>query len=225
MRILATLLVLLSPALAAAQEVKVPERVEVPAGRLAAVTVQWSGDDFRYAADPGLDVFREYHPDPQVVRLRVIGYAPGEASIHCVACKGGRLSEFATCRVVVGGGGPIPNPGPGPNPGPNPNPPAKAWLVVIEETREATAERGAWLSNPEIAAYLKAKGWRHRVADRDVLDPQGKPPADLAPYLERAKGKSLPQVYLVDQDGVVRIDGPLPATPAELVALLRKVGG
>jgi len=106
------IVLLCSPNWASGQAVKAPEKVEVPVGRLASITVQWEGDDFKYVTDLGLDVFREYDPDPKIVKLRCIGYTPGETMIHCIACKGGKLSEFGTCKVVVTGRAPDPTPDP-----------------------------------------------------------------------------------------------------------------
>jgi hypothetical protein len=102
---------------------------------------------------------------------------------------------------------------------------AKAWVVIIEETADALPERGRWLGDPELRKYVAAKGWRFRVADKDTKDKEGNTPADLKPYIDRAAGKGYPQVYVVDQDGKVRHEGPLPKAPADLLATLKKIGG
>ncbi len=96
---------------------------------------------------------------------------------------------------------------------------------MVEETSAATADRGRFLSDPGLQQYLGAKHWTTRIADKDTRDANGKTPADLKPYFERAAGKSLPRMYLVDDQGVLRIEGAVPSTPAELLDLLRKVGG
>ena len=97
--------------------------------------------------------------------------------------------------------------------------------MVIEETAEATAARGVFLADADLVGFMKTKGWKHCIVDKDVKDKDGNPPKDLAPYLDRAKTKKLPQVYLVDQAGKVRHEGDLPTTPAELLALLKQIGG
>jgi virulence-associated protein VagC len=93
---------------AAAQSVRLPAELKVAPGRLAALTVEWEGEDVRWDVPADLDVFREYDPDPRKVRLRVIGYSPGAYRIVAVAAKAGKLSDFAACVVRVGGTEPKP---------------------------------------------------------------------------------------------------------------------
>jgi hypothetical protein len=132
-------------------------------------------------------------------------------------------TRLGSVTVVVGESGvtpPVP-----PDPIKPPAPLAKAWVVVIEETADATAKRGAYFRDPALTAFVQAKGWKVRVADKDVRDAAGQQPADLAPYLKAAQGKTLPWLFVVGSDGAVAFQGGLPPTPAELVALLRKLGG
>ena len=129
-----------------------------------------------------------------------------------------------TLVVNVGKGTPPVPPDP-PDPPLPPIPVAKAWVVVIEETQEAQATRRTYYADPTLNAYVKAKGWKMRVADKDVKDPTGQPPKDLAPYLKMSQGKALPWLYVVSSDGIVRANQALPPTAAELTALLRKIGG
>jgi hypothetical protein len=160
---------------------------------------------------------------------------PGTYKVRVVAAsKDGGLAT-ATFTVTFLGEQPTPPPpippvppvppDPGPGPTPPPVPPAKAWLVVIEETAEAKSNRGAYYSDPGLLGYLKGKGWKARIADKDAKDPAGNPPRDLAPYLRLAAGQSLPRAFVVDQAGTVRYAGALPATPAEMLAILRRIGG
>lgn len=119
------------------QSVKLPETVKVPAGRLAAIKVEWEGSDCRWAVPSALDVFREYDPDPKVIRLRVIGYEDGEHRIIAVACKDGKLSEFATCVVMVGKAPKPEPPGPKPDPSlPAPIPVAGFRVLIVCESSE-----------------------------------------------------------------------------------------
>ena len=102
----------------------------------------------------------------------------------------------------------------------------KFSMVVIEETTDAANNRGQFFADKELQAYLAAKlTSKARIADKDVVDATGQPPKDLLPYLTRAKGKTLPQVYLIAPDGTVLMEGDLPKTPGELLAVLKKVGG
>jgi hypothetical protein len=150
--------------------------------------------------------------------------------LYAVKKEDGTVQEVATRTVlstqdvVIGDDG-IPDPKPGPDPNPNPGPVAKAWIVVIEETQEASAQRGKFLEDRALVDYVAGKKWAVRVADKDAKGPDGKPPADLAPYLTRASGKQLPQMYIVSDARDVLYEGAVPATPADLLALLRKLGG
>src|SRR5262245_35161192 len=123
---------LLLTASAPAQSVKLPDSVAVTPGRLAAVTVEYDGNDVRWRVSSDLDVFREYDPDPRRIRLRLIGYAPGRYELSAIACKGGKLSDFAVCIITVG----VPTP---PPPPPPPSPKV-AWVIVVEETAERTPQ-------------------------------------------------------------------------------------
>ena len=122
---------------------------------------------------------------------------------------------------------PTPDPKPDPKPDPDVQPvtPTKLWVVIIEETSEAASNRGAMLSDAKLIDRMNAKQHRFRVVDKDVVGPDGKPPADIARFLDRSKGKPLPQLFLVDEKGAARFAGDLPKTAADLLALIQKVGG
>lgn len=120
---------------ATGQTVKLPSEVKVAPGRLAAVAVDWDGDDVRWDVPPELDCFREYDPDPRKVKLRLIGYTPGRFRLLAVAAKGGKLSEFSTCAVVVEGTPPVPPTPPGPNPPVPPTPPTPDTLGFVALAR------------------------------------------------------------------------------------------
>jgi hypothetical protein len=60
------------------------------------------------------------------------------------------------------------------------------------------------------------------VVDKDVVGADGKPPADVVPFLNDAKAKALPMVYLVDLKGKTVHSEPVPATPAAMIALLKQ---
>lgn len=129
--------ILLYPAMSLGQSVKLPVSIDVESRRLAAVKVEWDGDDLKYTAPPQLDVIREYDPDPKVVRLRVIGYIKGSYELKAIACKGGKLSDFATCVVNVDS----PQPGPGPTPPVPPTPDQLTNLVLEAMKYETDPER------------------------------------------------------------------------------------
>lgn len=128
-------------------------------------------------------------------------------------------SEIVTVALdVFAGKGPQPPPSPDVDPAPTP---VDLWgFVVVEETSDAVAGRAALLGDKDLAAFLKAKGLRWRVVDRDVVNKDGATPADVRPWIEDARGKPLPQIYLVGRDGAKVYGGACPKTAAELVKLI-----
>ena len=143
---------------------------------------------------------------------------------------GAKTSAEVIRRVIeVDAGGqpqpPQPGPGPAPTPTPGPTTPTKLTVVVVEETADAVATRGALFSDPALNARMKAKGHGFRVVDKDVVGPDGKPPADIKRFLDRASGKALPQLFLVDEQGKARFAGDMAKTAAELLDLITRFGG
>lgn len=134
---------------------------------------------------------------------------------------------------VVAGEAPRPPPDPKPPEPKPPEPPAPKpkpdpvsgplWVVVVEETSDAATNRGAFFADAGLMAHMKAKGYKWRVMDKDVKDKDGRVPKDLGGYLDRAAGKKLPYLMVVDADALIHREGPLPATPADLVKLLKEV--
>lgn len=159
------------------------------------------------------------------------GKKPATASVQAFRVPQGKAIRVVSApdgviTLTIEDVGPVPDPEPTPPPPPKPQPvPTRCWLVVVEETAEAAANRGLYFQDKELRGYLSAKGWKLRLADKDVVDRSGRPPADLKPWLDRAKGKVLPYAAVVDQDGAVRSEGVLPANVADLVKTLRTIGG
>jgi hypothetical protein len=80
------------------------------------------------------------------------------------------------------------------------------------------------LTDPTLAAYLKAQGYHWRVVDKGVTGPDGKPPADVLPALTAAMGKTSPQFFVVDSKGTLLGQQNLP-TAAGIVSALKMYGG
>lgn len=220
----ALLLAVVISAGAEAQTITMPKEVAAPVGRLASVVVKSDGADTKYFADDGIDVFREYDPDPKVIRLRLIGYKAGTYALRAITCRDNKLSEPALTTVVIGGATEPPVP-PKPPVDPPAVAPAKLVVLVVEETAAAAATRGALFADPALAARMAAKGHRWRIADRDVVGPDGKPPADLTRFLAATAGKPFPQVFLVDEQGRTRVQTDLPTRAADLLDIITKYGG
>jgi len=153
----------------------------------------------------------------------------GRVEILIVPVGGDAKSVIRRTLDVSSNVGPRPPPDPTPDPKPTPTPApytGKFSMVVIEETDVAAYNRGQLFADKELRDYLATKlVGKPRIADKDVVDASGQPPKDLAPYLNHAKGKGLPQLYLIAPDGTVLYEGNLPKTPAELIATVKKVGG
>ena len=164
--ILSLVVALLLAAGASAQSVKLPEAITVAPGRLAAITVEYDGDDVRWRVSSDLDVFREYDPDPRKIRLRLIGYAPGRYELSAIACKGGKLSEFAACVITVGS--PVPPP---------PPPPSQkvAWVIVVEDAAARTVDTARVLGDTAFWTSLRARGidWELYDAAAPAVKPIG----------------------------------------------------
>lgn len=126
------------------QTVSLPEKVEVNPGRLASIIIRWDGDDLRWICSPEIDVFREYDPDPKVVRLRMIGYEEGSFKLVAITCKENKLSEFASCVIIVGKPGPGPGPNPPPPPPPSPDDPLLKTLQKAFGEDIGGADKATW---------------------------------------------------------------------------------
>jgi len=220
------------PALTLSQSVPTPAQgdlVRISAKTDAGAVVRWKVlGDWQNAADSdGKSILVVYKSSRFDVLAIAVLDGDGKAEV----------SEFVTLTFNAGATpGPGPGPGPGPEPGPGPGPgptpvipvtPAKLQIVIVEETSDAAAGRGAMFADAALGARMKAKGHSWRVVDKDVVGPDRKtPPADIAAQLQAAKGKMLPQIFLIDEARNVRYAGDWgDKTAADLIALLAQWGG
>jgi hypothetical protein len=208
------------PVEAHALVLSLPAKVTGPAGQPIHVAASSTATLYVWLpGSEGLDVFRP-GPGVQQAQCAVRAAKPGTYRLWCVAALGQRYST-GTVSVVVGDGPPPP---PTPPPPPPPVAVGKLWLVIVE-TPSGAAGRGKLLADPALQALVKARGHRLRVVDADVRGPDGNPPADVAPYLDRAAGKTLPQLFIVTEAGAVLFAGALPETGAALAELVKAKGG
>lgn len=178
--------------------------------------------------DEKADLAREF-TDVATFRYHFAADSPGVYKVVFVTASG---DVPLVAQTVITYDGPPAPPGPGPNPpgpqpvppGPAPGPVSKLYVVVIEDTLQSKSNRGAYYANKALLDRVKSKGWQFRVEDKDVKNAAGQTPPDLAAYVRAAAGKE-PYAFLVNQDGKVLFEGALPATPADLLALIQKVGG
>ncbi len=147
-----------------------------------------------------------------------------------VVTPGGQLVMPFT---IVPYGAPTPGPGPepGPGPGPIPVPGGKLFVLVVTETKDQTPEQATVLNSKAARDLMAAKG----VAMADCRSERGRtstasPRLTSAKWIEQAKtwaaaGNKLPCLMILDSQGAVLSQGPLPATEAAYLELLKKFGG
>ncbi len=188
--------------------------------------------------DPNAAVIWVVDPDPvdfEEVGDRAMFSGPdGEYAIRAIVLKlsaaGKTEKRTLSAKATIGVVGPLP-PGPTPKPpippGPGPVPPvtpSKMTLVVFREASNASANENIAITNPGLNEYLRSKGHRWRILDKDVRDAAGQVPAEIAFYHKHSAGKTLPQLFVIDENRTVRHQGDFP-TAAELLTLLPKLGG
>jgi hypothetical protein len=120
-----------------------------------------------------------------------------------------------------------------PSPTPTPEPPTppqpvtqKLTIGIVEDVRATTiAEKEVMIDKEWRDLTVKYHTFvgiiPHNLKE---LSPAPVKPL-LVPFLARAQGKRLPWVVMLGVGTEVVWDGPLPATPAEMIALIKKYGG
>lgn len=189
---LAALALALLPAPSLSQSVKVPAKVEGPSYRLLSMVVESDGKDTKWVATDGLDVFREYDPDPSKIRLRLIAYQDGLYKIHFVTSKGDRLSDFVTTAVIIGK-----DPGPGPGPGPGPKPPEPKPTPEPSDPLFVKL-KVPWLAeaDPKKAEHKKSLTEVWEAASKAATDPAFKTYGDWLSAVKNVSAKMLPATAL-----------------------------
>jgi hypothetical protein len=214
---------------AQAPVISVPAEVSVKPGRLARVVATTTAGSVQCLnVYEDADLIREYDDTPGTFAFRFLSDTPGRYKLGFYAAgPKGELSQPTFSVVVVQGQKPDPKPDPGPDPKPDPTPPGptKLFVVIVEASGQAVAQRGQMLSDPALTKRFTEKGHHWRVVDQHVLGVNGQTPADVAPYIAEAKTKTLPQVFLVTPQGRAVFKGDLPRTAAELLALIERHGG
>lgn len=219
-------------AVPAAAQVKGPQDVTVPVGRLASVPLTVEGDESDYQVlGSDVDAFREYTPDPKQLRLRLIGYAPGTAYVVVASTKGGRLQPLYKVTVTVTGVGPVPPvppvpPGPVPPTPPEPAPPIAGdgfkVLIVYEkrDQQKLTAGQLNTIFGQKFRDYVAGKNGEYLILDKDEdVSVAGKAWKDA---MRRPRAG---HPWILISNGKTGYEGPLPAHAEEINLLLRKYGG
>lgn len=211
--------------LAAPPELKLtPDKPTPKAGELVKVAAETTAKAIRWKVLGDCQSVQDSSGRSIVVVIRA-----GKVSVIAIAAsESGELSEFAEVVFddqVDAKPKPIP---PSPPTPPAPRVGVKLKAVTVYESSESSTVAEAMFGSKLLAARWKERGHLPPViADKDTLDPAtGATPAKLKPFIDRAKGKTLPQLYLLDSvTGDVLYEGPLPTTEAAMLELLTKIGG
>jgi hypothetical protein len=95
----------------------------------------------------------------------------------------------------------------------------------VEDPQTSTIEQRQILAEPTWRKLAAEKhDFRGILPANLIKKGTGKPPALLAPFLDRAKGHALPWCMFTDSGGRILWEGPLPATAKELTSLIQRYG-
>lgn len=85
------------------QTITIEDKIVTKAGRMASVTIKSDGKAIIYTVVPpeGVDIFREYDPDPVIIKLRLLSYASGTYYIVASTTLNDKIAT-KTCVVQVG---------------------------------------------------------------------------------------------------------------------------
>ena len=93
------------------------------------------------------------------------------------------------------------------------------WLIIVEETAERTPEQARVLLDPTVRKWMEKNGHHFRTCDKDQSA------EDLQEWIHRAlQAADLPRLFAVSESGEVVFEGPLPHSPLEMLALVKKYG-
>lgn len=114
-----------------------------------------------------------------------------------------------------------------PGPAPVPVGPHKLYIVVIEEATDRNPSRALLFDDAGVQSRLKDKGHKYLIVDKDVIEKaSGGVPEKLKPYLDKARGQTLPYAIIVDQATGQQLGAEhITDSPADLLKLMDRTGG
>jgi hypothetical protein len=118
-----------------------------------------------------------------------------------------------------------------PNPPPPPPPPPppivqKLTIAIVEDPLTTTLEQRTLFSDPAWRKLATDSNNFKGIIPNDIKEIKtGLPPADLAPFLDRAKLHNLPWIMFTSAKGVILWEGNPPSTKEEMILLIHKFGG
>ncbi len=215
---------------AAAQSVKVPAAVTVDEPGLVVVrATEFDADDLHwYAVGPGLQSFPPDLVPPKLGAYMGFAMKAGVYKIGVIPAKdvNGKAKIGVPQYVVVTVGKPSPPDPPNPPDPPSPLPNGFRVLIVYESAEKLSSGHAAVIGSKDVRQYLYAKCLKvngtpeYRIFDKDT--PVGHE-SDVWQAAMKLPRQSLP--WLIVGNGKDGYQGPLPATVAETMALLKKFGG
>ncbi len=133
--------------------VKMPAEIKITPGRLASLVIESNGKVTKFGClSPEVDVFREYDPEANKIRVRVIAYTPGKYAIFAYTAIGDLPSEPAVCWLTVGD----PPPPVPPVPPTPPVPPVPTDPLTVSLQAAYKADFAAGKAKPEYLAAVEA---------------------------------------------------------------------
>lgn len=164
--------------------------------------------------------------------------AKGRYEVVAWNAKGDVASDLAVCTVVIGGVPPVP-PDPGPNPPVPPVPPPSPAPIPVDGFRALivyeSAELGKMpatqtniLYTKEIRDYLNSKtvkGTDGKTGEWRIWDKDVDTTNETKLWQDVMKRPRTAVPWLVISTGKDGFEGPLPATVADTLTLLKKYGG
>lgn len=113
-----------------------------------------------------------------------------------------------------------------PAPTPVPVGPHQIYMVVVEEASLRTPMVAELRDNEALNQKFRDKQHKFLIIDQNIVGTDNRPPPKLVPFLEKAKGKALPYVIMIDAKTGDKLDeGPLPSTAEKIIEWLTRVGG
>jgi hypothetical protein len=193
-----------------------------------------------------------YRAESYFLPIRATGFLTvANESGEQVLVPGSHTVYEATTRIIgladVVPPGPGPGPGPGPVPPPDPVAPAPIpepgfrCLIVVETSDLSRMPAG-------VLNAIHATAVRKYLNEKCVRGPDGKTPEwryfdkdvslqfesqtwksamarEKQLYTKDAQGRDVPQAWCVISNGATGFEGPVPSSPDDFLALLRKYGG
>jgi len=234
MRTLLALFILALPAFCQPPTLTVAKEVLIPACKSSEIPLTTDAFSVIWISqDPAVEFFdRTKLKDPKTAWVTV--KTPGRYTVIVVAASAKGEQSWASITLIVGNVGPQPPPTPPVPPEPKPpEPPVpptpvanqQLVVIVIEESANAAQERAKFFNDAALSAKIEQKKHKVYAVDKDVVGPDGRPPASLVGYLNEAAGKKLPWIVIADMKGVKMFSGPTPLDAASVLKLLVEYGG